>query len=352
MAALNWTSPISDLVRAKNWGAKRLSIILGVLCWMTTLVTYAAEVTLNENARIGEGKGWVVFSMDAPNPGELVYSVVYKSTGKASPYKDTFSYGKSSIFFERAPNLVSQYGLPYNGRLVAIELEPGQYVLDTVTIQSAQDLLKLGNPKTPDAVLLMRPGSVRTSDGTLNVRFNVEQGKAKYLGHWTLEVGDTTNRAGTYVGILLLGFDFGGFSLNFKVADKYEDVRKIFSEKVPLVHADLMTSLVKSAVVTRNFHPLEKYPETAYARLDDFAAVPVHDSENCVRQYENWLKQKPPRAFAVGVHKGCGFSWGNQPKNPEDSPIPAERVIAACERTNGPCLLYAVDDRVVYRKPD
>lgn len=325
---------------------------LSIVCLVWLTVVNAGEVELVDSVRVSDGKGWVVFSLDAPNPDELVYSVGYKSIGKNRPYKDTFSYGKSSVFSERAPNLASKYGLPYDGRLVAIELEPGQYVLDTVTIQSAQDLLKVGNPKTPDAVLLMKPGRVKTSDGTLNVRFNVEQGKAKYLGHWTLEVGDTTNRTGTYVGILLLGFDFGGFSLNFKVSDRYEDVRKIFSEKVPLVHADLMSSLVKSAVVTRNFHPLDKYPETAYARLDAVAAVPLHGSENCLRQYENWLKQKPPRAFAVGVHKGCGFSWGNQPKNSEDSPIPAERVIAACERTNGPCLLYAVDDRVVYKKPD
>lgn len=330
---------------------KKFLLIAG-LFWLAAVK--AGEVDLLENARISDGKGWVVFSLDAPNPGELVYSMAYKAIGKGRPYKDTFSYGKSSIFSERSPNLAGKYGLPYDGRLVAIELEPGQYMLDTVTIQSAQDLLKVGNPKTPEAVFLMKPGSVRTSDGALNVRFNVEQSKAKYLGHWSLEVGDTAQRTGTYVGILLLGFDFGGFSLNFKVSDRYADVQRIFSEKVPLVHADLTSSLVKSSVVTRDFHPSEKYPGTDFAQLDDVAAVPLNGSENCLRQYENWLKQKPPRAFSVGIKRGCGFTWGNQPKNAKDSPVPAERVIATCERVpgNGKCVLYAVDDRVVYKKPD
>lgn len=322
------------------------------LFWMTAV--QAGEVDLVENTKMGDGKGWVVFSIDAPDPGQLLYTVSYKSIGGRRLYKDTFSYGKSSFFFDRSPNLSAKYGLAYDGRLLAIELDPGKYLLDTVLIQSSQDLLKIGNPKTPDAVLVMKPGSVKTSDGALNVRFDVEEGKAKYLGHWSLEVGDTQKRTGSYVGLLLLGFDFGGFSLNFKVSDRYADVDKIFSEQVPLVHPNLSPSLVKSAVVTRNFHPSEKYPETAFAPLEDVTAVPLNGSENCRRNYENWLKQKPPRAFAVGVQKGCGFSWGNQPKNPDDSPIPAERVIAACERGpgNGQCVLYAVDDRVVYKKPD
>lgn len=330
----------------------RTLLLIVCLVWLSAVK--AGEVDLVDSVRINDGKGWVVFSLDAPNPNELVYSITYKSIGNGRRYKDTVSYGKNSLFSERSPNLAGRYGLPYDGRLVAIELEPGAYILDTVTIQSAQELLKVARSKTSETAFLMKPGGVKSSDGALNVRFNVEQGKANYLGHWNLDVGDTGHRVGSYVGILLLGFDFGGFSLNFKVTDKYEDVLRIFSEQVPHVHADLRSSLVKSSVVTRNFHPSDKYPETAFAQIDDVSAVPLNGSENCLRQYENWLKQKAPRAFAVGVNKGCGFSWGNQPKNPEDSPIPAERVITACERVqgNGKCVLYAVDDRVVYKKPD
>ena len=103
-----------------------------------------------------------------------------------------------------------------------------------------------------------------------------------------------------------------------------------------------------------DIHSVDKYPPTGFAELSDHAAIPLVNSERCRDNYKNWLLQKNPRAFAVGSNKGCGFSWGLEPKTPGDSAIPAERVISACERVsgNGKCVLYAVDDRVVYKKPD
>jgi hypothetical protein len=302
--------------------------ILGLIFFVWTLLAGAGEIELTTESKISEGKGWVVLTLDAPSPEEYAYIISYNAKGGLKSWHD-FSYGKGALHDSR-PDLQERFGLQHRGRLVVLELNAGDYRVGSINIR--------------------KWFTDKSSDGELGIPFSVTEGRANYLGHWNLEVGDMKGRAGSAIGVLLFLNDMGGFSASLKVLDNFGDIQKIFEQHVPQVAPLLQQRLVKSAMVSRDFHPKAKYPPTDFAEVGNVAAVPL--SETCRKHYENWLKQKPPRAFAVGLKKGCGFSWGNQPKNPEDSPIPAERVIAACERMNGPCVLYAVDDRVIYKKPD
>ncbi|MFM7001963.1 MAG: hypothetical protein ACKOXU_13040 [Limnohabitans sp.] len=303
--------------------------ILGLVLIVWVFLACAGEVDLSVDSQIPSGKGWVVLTVDAPNPDEYAYIISYNAVGGVKNWHD-FAYGKGALH-DKKPDLQQKYGLQQRGRLVVLELNAGDYRVGSINIRKWL--------------------TDKSSDGDLGVRFKVTEGRANYLGHWNFEVTDVEGRAGTAIGYLLFLNDMGGFSASLKVSGQFQEIQKIFEQHAPKVVPFLQESLVKSAVVSRDFHSVAKYPSTGFAEVADVAAVPLA-SEGCRKNYENWLKQKPPRAFAVGVQKGCGFSWGNQPKNPEDSAVPAERVISACERVNGQCVLYAVDDRVVYKKPD
>lgn len=96
-------------------------------------------------------------------------------------------------------------------------------------------------------------------------------------------------------------------------------------------------------------HPIEKYPASSYAGVDDFSKIPFI-SEACKRKYSEWLVQKPPRAYAVAPSGKCFYTWGLMAPTPGDPAIPAERAMAVCSRNSSPCHLYAVDNRVVYKE--
>jgi uncharacterized protein YbjQ (UPF0145 family) len=91
-------------------------------------------------------------------------------------------------------------------------------------------------------------------------------------------------------------------------------------------------------------------PATNFAGLTDVNAIPFL-SPICKAIYtERWLKAPLPRAFAVGPTGVCGFSWGFTPPRAGASNDPAIRSREACTaQANKPCLLYAIDNDVVWR---
>ena len=105
---------------------------------------------------------------------------------------------------------------------------------------------------------------------------------------------------------------------------------------------------VKNSPDDLNSHPLEKYPGSGWAGLDDLSKVPFI-SDACKLKYSEWLEQKPPRAYAVAPSGQCFYSWGLNAPTPGDPAVPAERVMAVCSRKSSQCHLYAVDSRVVYK---
>lgn len=83
---------------------------------------------------------------------------------------------------------------------------------------------------------------------------------------------------------------------------------------------------------------------TGYAEILDLDALKRANagSENA---YKTFLKKRLPRAFAIAPKAGKQqYAWGG------DNPV--TRVLELCEKANNEtCVLYAVDDAVVWRKP-
>jgi Peptidase family M48/PDZ domain len=105
----------------------------------------------------------------------------------------------------------------------------------------------------------------------------------------------------------------------------------------------------KNMPPTSDSHPLEKYPASTYATVDDISKIPFI-SDACKRKYAEWLVQKSPRAYAVAPSGQCFYTWGVIAPTPGDPAIPAERAMAVCSRNSSQCHLYAVDNRVVYKE--
>ena len=291
----------------------------------------AREIELKPDYQIPSGRGLVLFTFsghDSENrlPGTFLVHW-YSEARKAE--RDFFVYG-ANWMVPRGPDLVEKFGLSYGGRLVAIELPAGKYVLDDLQITGVMQN--------------------KLSDGKLKSAFTVEPDRARYIGHLDLEIGDAGKRAGSLLGILLLGADMGGFSVRMDVSDRQEDMRRIVAEHAPQLTDRFDVDLIQAALISRDVHPEAKYPGSGYAELQDRAAVPKL-SQGCEARYKGWLEAKAPRAFAVAPNGGCGASWGLQPRQPGDSPVPAERAVQVCERLHGACRLYAVDSRVVYVRP-
>lgn len=78
----------------------------------------------------------------------------------------------------------------------------------------------------------------------------------------------------------------------------------------------------------------------AFASIDDVYALPT--SREAVRDaYREWLTRQWPRAFVVADEGHYNAEWGGSD--------PAGRALAACRaRGRVNCILYAVNDKIVY----
>jgi dienelactone hydrolase len=84
--------------------------------------------------------------------------------------------------------------------------------------------------------------------------------------------------------------------------------------------------------------------ETGFAELDDAEAVP-HLGKKGREAYKDFLTKETPRAFAVSP--SGAWTWA------EEGEDPVQRALDVCSaRAGAPCQIYAVDDRVVWPKPD
>lgn len=91
---------------------------------------------------------------------------------------------------------------------------------------------------------------------------------------------------------------------------------------------------------------------SGYAAIDDLEKV-LAINPRAREAYQEFLTQPFPRAFAFGVGRGWWSTWTTKPRNPEDDPDPAIRILPGCERHHKrKCVLYAVDNVVVYKKPE
>ena len=87
-----------------------------------------------------------------------------------------------------------------------------------------------------------------------------------------------------------------------------------------------------------------RYPTTPHATFHDSAKLP-NASPAARKDYQQFTASAVPRAFAVSAN-GKHWAWsGNDTES-------AERAIERCvAKAKANCVLYAVDERVVYRSP-
>jgi hypothetical protein len=83
-------------------------------------------------------------------------------------------------------------------------------------------------------------------------------------------------------------------------------------------------------------------PKTDYARIDEMDKVPL-GSEKGLAEYKRYLQAVPPKAFAIAPDKSA---WAWQSGNVEAINLALSRC---SERSRKPCLLYAVDDDIVWK---
>ena len=87
-----------------------------------------------------------------------------------------------------------------------------------------------------------------------------------------------------------------------------------------------------------------KFPTTSYASLSDAATLPGTTAA-ARRDYAQFVGSALPRAFAVSAN-GKQWAWS------ANDALSADRAIERCQaKARASCVLYAVDERVVYRKP-
>lgn len=83
-------------------------------------------------------------------------------------------------------------------------------------------------------------------------------------------------------------------------------------------------------------------------KIDDPSLIP-NATERTKAGYETFLTRPFPRVFATNGRGGWGVAWGTKPKEADAPKDPAERALQNCARaTHSECVVYAIDDRVVY----
>jgi len=84
-------------------------------------------------------------------------------------------------------------------------------------------------------------------------------------------------------------------------------------------------------------------------KLDDLGALPGASDETRTK-YSQWLIGPKPRAFVLDATGGSDAASGERAPRGE-SANPLLRALAACNKRTVTCVVYAVDDRVMFRQP-
>ncbi len=95
-------------------------------------------------------------------------------------------------------------------------------------------------------------------------------------------------------------------------------------------------------------------PTTGFAPVKDVDKLPIQDVATA-KAYTDFLNYKGPKAFAVSQDKATGWALGIMAADNKDQQArdPGERALANCRRRAiTPCVLYAVDEEVVYTQPN
>jgi hypothetical protein len=86
-----------------------------------------------------------------------------------------------------------------------------------------------------------------------------------------------------------------------------------------------------------------------FARIDDIDKLPFA-TERMRERYRYFLTRPLPRAFVISEGGDWRLASGAESADPQSPGAPAERALRECEKARtGRCIVYAIDDRVVWR---
>jgi serine protease Do len=256
---------------------------------------------------------------------------------------------------------------------------PAVRIGDSDRLSVGQRIYALGNPLGLELTL---------SDGLVSALRRDSAQKLKYIqisapiSHGS-SGGGLFNEDGALVGITSAGME-NGQNLNIAIPiNWYQDLPQRSAAALagysgsgraigagappapalpwsPPVAANKPAGEAAAGVVVRQPPPVAPRPTRTlptaargpYARIDDIDKL-VALSPNNRAGYLEFLDRPLPRAFALAGSKGYWSAWTRKPRNPDDDPDPAVRVLSGCEKYHHrPCVLYAVDNVVVYRPGD
>lgn len=93
----------------------------------------------------------------------------------------------------------------------------------------------------------------------------------------------------------------------------------------------------------------QQFPTTAYATLDQVDRLPAR-SAIARRDFEQFRNAALPRAFAISSN-GTRWAWSANDPNSADVALARCKLKGGGTTTGARCVLYAVDERVVYPLP-
>jgi serine protease Do len=210
-------------------------------------------------------------------------------------------------------------------------------VADSAKIAVGQNAFAIGNPKGLE--LTMSAGLVSSLRRNAQGQLVLIQTSAAISGGSS--GGGLFDDQGRLIGLTTIGSVSGDAqNLNFAIPSQW-------ISELPQRHAQARAAaqVASSAAGADAVSPTHDAPASEqFARLDDIDKLPFA-TERMRERYRYFLTRPLPRAFVISEGGDWRLATGMQSPG-----TPAERALRECEQARtGRCIVYAVDDRVVWR---
>ena len=210
---------------------------------------------------------------------------------------------------------------------------------DSTKIAVGQNVFAIGNPKGLE--LTMSAGLVSSLRRNAENQLVLIQTSAAISGGSS--GGGLFDDQGRLIGLTTIGSVTGDAqNLNFAIPVQW--VAELPQRHAQAKAAQAVTSGATSAAATTDTAPAQDY-----ARIDELDKLPFA-TERMRERYRYFLTRPLPRAFVISEGGDWRLASGAQSSDPRSPGPPAERALRECEKARtGRCIVYAVDDRVVWR---
>jgi S1-C subfamily serine protease len=217
---------------------------------------------------------------------------------------------------------------------------------DSGKVAVGQSVFAIGNPKGLE--LTMSAGLVSSLRRNAETQLVLIQTSAAISGGSS--GGGLFDDQGRLIGLTTIGSVTGDAqNLNFAIPVQW--VADLPQRHAQAKAAQAVTSDATSGAATTAAATTAAATTTAqdYARIDDIDKLPFA-TERMRERYRYFLTRPLPRAFVISEGGDWRLASGAASNNPQSPGPPAERAMRECEKARtGRCIVYAVDDRVVWR---